>query len=199
MPVAPAGAGRRAGGHGRDGPRPRRRARARGGHRSARRAGAVLRLADDPRRRRGRRPSAGRRAGRSHLPRLSAARRALLARPRPGGAARGPDRSDDEERPVSPAIGETAPPFELPDTEGDRQSLNGDGEAAAATVVVFTCNHCPYALAWHDRLLDVARDYRGHGVRMLLVNSNDAERYPRDSYDAMRARVRDDGGWPAPY
>jgi peroxiredoxin len=100
---------------------------------------------------------------------------------------------------VTPAIGETAPTFELPDTEGDRHSLNGGGEAAAATVLVFTCNHCPYALAWHDRLLDVGRDYASRGVRMLLVNSNDAERYPRDSYDAMRARVRDDGGWPVPY
>jgi peroxiredoxin len=97
------------------------------------------------------------------------------------------------------AIGEAAPPFELRDTDGAPHSLNGDGEAAAATVVVFTCNHCPYALAWHDRLLAVARDYADRGVRMLLVNSNDAERYPRDSYQAMQQRVRADGGWPAPY
>ena len=34
---------------------------------------------------------------------------------------------------------------------------------------------------------------------MLLINSNDSERYPRDSFDAMRERVRADGGWPAPY
>ena len=94
------------------------------------------------------------------------------------------------------AVGAAAPPFELPDTEGDHHVLEGNG---APTVVVFTCNHCPYALAWHDRLLAVARDYAGQGVRMLLINPNDAERYPRDSYDAMRARVRDAGGWPAPY
>jgi peroxiredoxin len=102
---------------------------------------------------------------------------------------------------MSPAIGEAAPRFELPDTEGERYALlpEGDGDAAAATVVVFTCNHCPYALAWHDRLLDVARDYAGEGVRMLAINPNDAERYPRDSLDAMRERVRADGGWPIPY
>ena len=89
------------------------------------------------------------------------------------------------------AIGEAAPAFELPDTEGDLHSLGGDGatQDAAATVVVFTCNHCPYALAWHDRLLAVARDYAGRGVRMLAINPNDAERYPRDSLDAMRDRV----------
>jgi hypothetical protein len=36
-------------------------------------------------------------------------------------------------------------------------------------------------------------------VRVLLINPNDAERYPRDSYEAMRRRVADDGGWPLPY
>ena len=65
--------------------------------------------------------------------------------------------------------------------------------------MVFTCNHCPYALAWHDRLLDVARDYSTRGVHVLLVNPNDAERYPRDSFEAMRERVTADGGCPAPY
>ena len=80
-------------------------------------------------------------------------------------------------------IGETAPDFTLPDTDGEDQSLSADG--AQATAVVFTCNHCPYALAWHDRILDVARDYSAKGVRVLAVNPNDAERYPGDSYDAM--------------
>jgi hypothetical protein len=56
-------------------------------------------------------------------------------------------------------------------------------------VVVFTCNHCPYALAWHERIIGVASDYADRGVRMLAINPNDADRYPRDSLDAMRARV----------
>jgi peroxiredoxin len=98
------------------------------------------------------------------------------------------------------APGAAAPPFDLPDTDGARHSLGADGETPApATVVVFTCNHCPYALAWHDRLLAVARDYADRDVRTLFVNSNDSERYPRDSFEAMQARVRDEGGWPAPY
>jgi peroxiredoxin len=98
------------------------------------------------------------------------------------------------------AVGAAAPPFDLPDTDGARHALGGDGEAAApATVVVFTCNHCPYALAWHDRLLGVARDYADHGVRVLFINSNDADRYPRDSYEAMQERIRAEGAWPAPY
>jgi peroxiredoxin len=97
------------------------------------------------------------------------------------------------------AIGEAAPPFELPDTDGAAHSLNGDGDApAAATVVGFTCNHCPYALAWHDRLLAVARDYADRGVRVLQINANDAARHPRDSFEAMKARV-DAGEFAGPY
>jgi peroxiredoxin len=93
--------------------------------------------------------------------------------------------------------GDQAPAFELPDTDGRSWSLE-DGEDAAATVVVFTCNHCPYALAWHDRIAAAARDYADRGVRFLAVNSNDSERYPRDSYQAMQGRVADEQ-WPMPY
>jgi peroxiredoxin len=93
-------------------------------------------------------------------------------------------------------IGAQIPSFELPDTDGMKWSSSADG--AAATVVVFTCNHCPYALAWHDRITDVARDYAQRGVRVLAINSNDSDRYPRDSLDAMRQRVADED-WPMPY
>jgi peroxiredoxin len=94
------------------------------------------------------------------------------------------------------STGDTAPSFELPDTDGTTHSL-ADGNAPA-TVVVFTCNHCPYALAWHDRIASVARDYADRGVRVLAINPNDAERYPRDSYEAMKQRVSEED-WPMPY
>jgi peroxiredoxin len=94
---------------------------------------------------------------------------------------------------MSTAVGTAAPTFALPDTDGIEHSP-GD---APATLVVFTCNHCPYALAWHDRIAAVARDYED--VNVLAISSNDAVRYPRDSYEAMRERVANDGGWPMPY
>lgn len=82
-------------------------------------------------------------------------------------------------------IGASAPTFALPDTRGAVHRPGG----ASATVVVFTCNHCPYALAWHERLIAVAHDYAGQGVQMLAINPNDTKRYPRDSLQAMHARV----------
>jgi hypothetical protein len=88
-------------------------------------------------------------------------------------------------------IGDQAPTFLLPDTHGEEHRPDG------VTVVVFTCNHCPYALGWHERLLQVARDYPQ--VTFLAINPNDAERYPADSAEAMRKRVEADGGWPLPY
>ena len=102
---------------------------------------------------------------------------------------------------------DNAPEFALPDTEGNTHSLyeaaGGAGAAGegggAPRVVVFTCNHCPYALAWHDRIAAVARDYADRGVRVLAINSNDAERYPADSFEAMQTRVREEGDWPMPY
>ena len=89
-------------------------------------------------------------------------------------------------------IGDQAPTFTLPDTSGEQHSLDGPA------VVVFTCNHCPYALAWHDRIVQAAVDYCGD-VAFYAINPNDAERYPRDSLEAMRERVDADGGWPMPY
>ena len=88
-------------------------------------------------------------------------------------------------------IGDQAPEFDLTDTEGGRQPLQ------TPAVVIFTCNHCPYALAWHGRLMQAARDYPD--VHFFAINPNDAERYPRDSFDAMKERVRSGEDWPMPY
>jgi peroxiredoxin len=94
-------------------------------------------------------------------------------------------------------IGAETPALELPDTAGEFHTLPEPG-TAPATVVVWTCNHCPYALAWHERIVQVARDYADRGVRFLAVNSNDPDRYPADSPDAMRERVERES-WPFPY
>ncbi len=102
--------------------------------------------------------------------------------------------SDDRE---DLPIGERVPPLELPDTTGATHSLPEPGERAA-NVVIWTSNHCPYAIAWHERLMAVVRDYEGRDVSFLAVNSNDAARYPADSLEAMGARV-EAGEFACPY
>ena len=98
---------------------------------------------------------------------------------------------------MSLAIRDQVPSLELPDTGGELHALPAPGEAPA-TVVVWTCNHCPYALAWHGRIQAAAHEFADRGVVFLQVNSNDSERYPADSLDAMRARV-EDGEFASPY
>jgi peroxiredoxin len=105
----------------------------------------------------------------------------------------GPPKARGDE--VTISIGDTAPQFELPDTSG---AMWSQPDGAGVAVVVFTCNHCPYALAWHDRIAQAARDYADRDVRFLAINANDADRYPRDSYQAMKARVASED-WPMPY
>ena len=96
------------------------------------------------------------------------------------------------------AIGDTAPDTTLPGTDGSEHRV-GEGDGSAATVVYWTCNHCPYALAWEDRVHDVSRDYADRGVRVLAINSNNVVTHPADSFEAMADRVEREGGWPHPY
>ncbi|MGF1469993.1 MAG: thioredoxin family protein [Sandaracinaceae bacterium] len=89
-------------------------------------------------------------------------------------------------------VGTPAPPFSLPGTDGKTYSLD-DFADAKALVVVVTCNHCPVAKAYEDRLVQLQADYRDRGVRVVAINPNDDERYPGDSFEAMVARAEDKG------
>ena len=94
-------------------------------------------------------------------------------------------------------LGDTVPAFTLTDTGGTEHAVPAD-PAPPATVLVVTCNHCPYVVAWNPRLRAVAEDYAARGVRVLAINANDAARYPADSADAMR-RFVEEQSWPIPY
>jgi peroxiredoxin len=94
-------------------------------------------------------------------------------------------------------LGAPVPPFTLPDTDSTEHSVPA-GQAPAATVLLVTCNHCPYVIAWNPRLRKVAEDYGPRGVRFLAINSNDATRYTADSLERMRRFVADQA-WPMPY
>ena len=89
-------------------------------------------------------------------------------------------------------IGDQAPDFDLPDTDGEQH-----GAPRRTAVSSSPATTAPTRWLWHDRLLQLARDYED--VHFYAINPNDAERYPRDSFEAMKERVRRDGGWPMPY
>jgi peroxiredoxin len=94
-------------------------------------------------------------------------------------------------------LGEAVPAFALPDTDGVQHRVPLD-EAPAATVLVVTCLHCPYVIAWNPRLRAVAEEYAPRGVRFLGIHSNDATRYPADSLDHMK-RFVGEHAWPYPF
>jgi peroxiredoxin len=99
--------------------------------------------------------------------------------------------------PMSFELGDRVPAFTLDDTEGTAHAVPAD-PAPPATVLVVTCNHCPYVIAWNPRLRAVAEDYAPRDVRFLAINANDAARYPADSPAAMQRFVADQS-WPIPY
>ena len=88
-------------------------------------------------------------------------------------------------------------PFRLKNV--DEQTLSPeDFTSAKALAVIFWCNHCPYVRAWEDRVIGLQREYAGRGVQILLVNSNDAQKYPGDSFEQMQLRARE-RDYPFPY
>jgi len=89
-------------------------------------------------------------------------------------------------------IGTPAPAFSLPGVDGKIWSLSSFSDAELL-VVVFTCNHCPYAIASEDRLIAIQDDYRSRGVRVVAINPNDAQKYPDDSFAKMKERAADKG------
>ena len=106
-----------------------------------------------------------------------------------------------DEAPVVPtlAVGAAAPDFDLPGVDGRRYSLK-DFAAGRVLVVVFTCNHCPTAQAYEERVQRLHDDYAGKGVALVAISPND----PRairldelgytdlgDSFEEMKIRARD--------
>jgi peroxiredoxin len=91
---------------------------------------------------------------------------------------------------VSTAV--TAPTFDLPGVDGRTHTLEEYAEAPVL-VLVQSCNHCPYVLAWEGRINALQREYADRGVRIVAISSNDAEAYPADSFENMVEHAREAG------
>ncbi len=94
-------------------------------------------------------------------------------------------------------IGDPAPDFRLPGTDGRTYGLD-DFQDAKVLVVVQMCNHCPYVIGYQDRMMDLARRTAPLGVAFVGINSNDAVKYPSDSLANMTTRAQEIG-LPFPY
>jgi peroxiredoxin len=90
-------------------------------------------------------------------------------------------------------LGAKAPDFgDLQGADGERYSLRSF-EGKPVLVVIFTCNHCPYAVAYEDREVAIQNDYAARGVQLVGINSNDAKSYPEDGYPQMVKRAKEKG------
>ncbi len=99
-----------------------------------------------------------------------------------------------ESRPAE--AGKIMPAFELPRVDGAGR-LGSKDLAGHPVVVMFICNHCPYVKAIEDRLVALAREHEGSGVRFVAIGSNDVESYPDDAPAALAERARQKGyGFP---
>lgn len=87
-------------------------------------------------------------------------------------------------------LGASAPPFSLIGVDDRTHSLESFAQAPVL-VVVFTCNHCPAAKAYEDRLIAIRRDYESRGVRMVAINPNDDRSHPDDSFENMKIRAQE--------
>lgn len=90
-------------------------------------------------------------------------------------------------------IGDAAPNWSgLTGVDGKQHSLS-DYEKAKLVVVVFTCNHCPVAKAYEDRLIALQKEYAPKGVQFVAINPNSPKKQPEDSLEKMKERASSKG------
>lgn len=95
-------------------------------------------------------------------------------------------------------LGTEAPPFALPDVRTGRTLTLDDVAGPHGTLVVFTCNHCPYVKHVRGGLAAFARDYAPRGLGIVGIASNDPDAYPDDAPGRIAA-VADEVGWTFPH
>lgn len=88
------------------------------------------------------------------------------------------------------ALGDKAPDFELPATDGRTYRLS-DFADAPTLVVFFTCNHCPYVVGSDEVTRRTAERFASQGVRFVGINSNSKHTYPEDDFSHMVERMKE--------
>lgn len=89
-------------------------------------------------------------------------------------------------------VGDEAIDFKLKNIDGKSVSMS-DYKDAKGFIVIFTCNHCPYAKKYEDRIIELDKMYRDKGFPVIAVNPNDPKVQPEDSFEAMQVRAKEKG------
>ena len=87
-------------------------------------------------------------------------------------------------------LGETAPDFDLPATDGNNYKLS-DFDDDDVLVVFFTCNHCPYVIGSDEVTRQTVEKFSPKGVKFVGINSNSKNTYPDDDFDHMVQRMEE--------
>ena len=95
------------------------------------------------------------------------------------------------------SIGDVAPDFRLKNIDGKYVSMS-DYPDAKGFVVIFSCNHCPFVVAYEDRMIEIHNKYAPKGFPVIAINSNDTVVQPQDSFSNMKIRAAEKG-FPFPY
>lgn len=89
-------------------------------------------------------------------------------------------------------IGDLATDFSLMNIDDKKVSLS-DYKDAKGFIVIFTCNHCPFSVAYEDRIIALDKKYKDSGYPVIAINPNNPESYPTDSFEAMKIRAKEKG------
>jgi peroxiredoxin len=87
-------------------------------------------------------------------------------------------------------IGDKAIDFKLKNVDGKMVSM-ADFKNAKGFVVIFSCNHCPYVVAYEDRMIELHNKYAAKGYPVIAINPNDPEAQPQDSFEKMIERSKE--------
>lgn len=93
--------------------------------------------------------------------------------------------------PAGYRTGDKATDFSLKNVDGQMVSLKGTYPDAKGFIVVFTCNHCPFAKAYEQRIIDLDKKFAEKGYPVIAINPNDPTIEPEDSFEKMQEVARD--------
>src|SRR5687767_14359203 len=87
-------------------------------------------------------------------------------------------------------VGEQAADFSLKNVDGSMVSLK-DYKGVNGYIVVFTCNTCPYAVMYEDRIIELHNKYASQGYPVVAINPNDPSVKPGDDFASMMTRAKE--------